>query len=179
MRDPAVKQKRDVKRGVGQVFHLGCWRTYSKLPFVTRDTRGEEAKKWIQSNRGMFWRLNNLFYNEFPELFQTYMAVNIPVRMFGAWAAIAINGDLREGSGIELHRDAHDFKDGFCFVVPFGNLTDGNLRFPKLKMELEYGSKDVVAFQSLQLHEVLPFHGQRYSLVLFSHNNLFYDCRTK
>jgi hypothetical protein len=64
------KANSDEKRGVNQVFHFGCWRKYAKLPFVTTDSRTPHAKKWIQQNRPLFRRLNQLFYNQFPSLYQ-------------------------------------------------------------------------------------------------------------
>ena len=123
---------------------------------------------------------DNLFYNEFLELQQMYLDAQIPVRMFGTWAAVAINCGLDQNTDIRLHKDAHNFKDGLCFTIPFGSFANGgDLYFFQLKTILKYRSGDVAAFQSLQQHQVLPFHDQRFSLVLFSHNNLFYKCKSK
>jgi hypothetical protein len=107
------------------------------------------------------------------------MDANVPVRMFGAWAAVAINYKLEAASGIAVHSDSHDFRDGLCWTVPFGTFEGGNLSFPKLNLDLEYHEGDVAAFQSLQLHEVKPFQGTRYSLVFFLHNNLFQTYQSK
>jgi hypothetical protein len=92
--------------------------------------------------------------------------------MFGKWAAIAINCNLDE-SGIGLHSDAHDFRDGLCWTIPFGNFTGGDLNFPDLNLRVQYKSGDVASFLSLQRHEVKRFRGSRYSLVLFTHNTVF------
>ena len=73
----------------------------------------------------------------------------------------------------ELHKDAHDFRDGLCWTIPFGEFKGGNLELLELNVELEYKAGDVAAFQSLQQHRVKPFTGQRFSLVFFSHNTLF------
>jgi hypothetical protein len=104
------------------------------------------------------------------------MNADIPVRMFGAWAAVAINCNLNPTHGIAAHRDAHDYIDSLCWTIPFGTFTESNLKFPELKVELEYGTGDVAAFQSLQ---VQSFIGKRFSLVLFSHNDVFIECKTK
>jgi hypothetical protein len=66
------KLKPDLKRGVDQVFHFGCWRKYTKVPFVTADSRTKHAQKWIVQNRPLFQRLNELFYSQFPSLFRRY-----------------------------------------------------------------------------------------------------------
>jgi hypothetical protein len=170
--------KPDSKRGVDKVLHLGCWRCYAKVPFVTKHSRTDAAKDWILANRNIFVKLNNLFYMENPELFEIYQKPALPVRMFGAWAAIAINCDLDE-SGIALHTDAHDFREGFCWTIPFGDFTGGELHLPKLKLTVEYKRRDVAMFQSLQQHEIKPFSGTRYSLVLFSHNTIFTSPKDK
>jgi len=99
--------------------------------------------------------------------------------MFGAWAAVAINCNIDPTQGIAAHRDAHDFSGGLCWTIPFGCFEGGDLHFPELKVRMEYGTGDVAAFRSLQVHEVKPFRGTRFSLVLFSHNNVFIKCKTK
>jgi hypothetical protein len=104
---------------------------------------------------------------------------NIPVKMFGAWAVVAINCNLDPVNGIAAHRNSHDYKDGMCWTVPFGTFTEGNLYFPELRVTVEYGTGDVAAFQSLQEHQVQYFKGNRFSLVLFSHNNVFITCKEK
>jgi hypothetical protein len=168
------KHRTDLKRGVDCVFHLGCWRSYTQQPFVTSGSRTQAVKTWIETNRGVFRKLNNLFMERFPALFRRYMSVEMPVRMFGAWAAVAINCGLQHGVGIRLHRDAHDYRGGLCWTIPFGEFNGGDLLLPELKLRLEYAAGDVCAFQSLQQHQVLPFSGKnRFSMVLFSHNTLF------
>jgi hypothetical protein len=99
--------------------------------------------------------------------------------MFGAWAAVAINCNLNPSHEIAAHRGAHDYKDGLCWTIPFGSFSGGNLNFPELKVEMEYGTGDVAAFQSLQVHNVQPFSGTRFSLVFFSHNNVFVEYKPK
>jgi hypothetical protein len=92
--------------------------------------------------------------------------------MFGTWAALAINANL-DPTGIAPHTDAHDFREGLCWTIPFGDFEDGDLNFPKLNLKVKYKAGDVAAFQSLQQHEIKPFTGTRFSLVLFSHNTIF------
>ena len=91
---------------------------------------------------------------------------------------MTINSRLNPEEGIGLHRDAHDFRDGLCWTIPFRDFTGGSFNFPELNIELDYASGDVAAFQSLQLHRVRKFTGTRYSLVLFSHNTLFKPCKS-
>ena len=175
-----LKGKFDKKRGVPLVYHLGCWRKYTELPFVTVNTRNRHSQDWILKNRDIFLKLNDLFYQEFPVLLETYWTVeNLPARMFGTWASVAINCHLDEDVGIGLHSDEHDFADGFCWTIPFGNFSEGDLNFPDLNTTVAYKTGDVAVFQSRQQHEVKKFRGKRFSLVLFSHNNLFYPCKSK
>ena len=122
-----------------------------------------------------------IFHFEFTDqVLYRYSDVKLPVRMFDAWAAVAINCNVNPKHGIAAHRDVHDYLDGLCWTIPFGPLeSGGNLKFPELNVELEYGTGDVAAFQSLQVHQVEPFSGERFSLVLFSHNNVFIECKSK
>jgi hypothetical protein len=140
------KHKKDHRRGVDRVFHLGCWRSYAQQPFVTSGSRSCEAKNWMEANRNAFCKLNNLFMERFPTLFRRYMNVEIPARMFGAWAAVAINCGLQHDVGIRLHRDAHDYRGGLCWTIPFGEFQGGDLVLPELNLRLEYTSEDVCAF---------------------------------
>jgi hypothetical protein len=41
----ATNFKPDKKRGVDKVLHLGCWRCYAKVPFVTKQSRTAHAEK--------------------------------------------------------------------------------------------------------------------------------------
>ena len=176
---PARDIKCDIKRNVHQVFHLGVWRDSAKNPFVTKATRSKAAGEWLLSNRNLLTRLNVLFKQQFPLLFEDYFGISLPVYMVGAWATVAINCNL-DRTGISLHHDKHDYLEGLCWTIPFGDFQGGNLHFPRLKLEVEYQDGDVCAFQSLQEHEVLPFTGRcRYSLVLFSHNSLFFANKKK
>ena len=95
-----AKFKEDIKRGVNRVYHLGCWRSYKQQPFVTSGSRSQGAQDWIIANRTIFLKLNDLFLEYFPSMFQRYMDADIPVRMFGSWAAVAINCSLSEKIGI-------------------------------------------------------------------------------
>lgn len=112
----------------------------------------------------------------YPYLY-SYTKVDLPIRMFGAWAAVTINSRLNPEEGIGLHRDAHDFWDGLCWTIPYGDFTSGSLNFSELNIELDYAFGDVAAFQSLQLHRVRKFTSIRYFLILFSHNTLFKPCK--
>ena len=75
------------------------------------------------------------------------------------------------------HIDANDYKNGLCFVIPFGNwIIGGQLIFPDINLEVELSSGDLICFQSHSLsHFVNDFEGERNSIVLFCDNNLFFS----
>jgi len=54
------------RRGSSTTYHFGCWRRYLQRPTLTKDTKGEAAQKWIESNRPLFAKLSSLFEKEAP-----------------------------------------------------------------------------------------------------------------
>ena len=71
------------------------------------------------------------------------------------------------------HRDKSDYKKGWVAMCCFGNFTGGELVIPMLKMKFKFQPGDVIFFRSTVLeHYVLPFVGDRTSLVFFTHHNI-------
>jgi hypothetical protein len=164
----------DNKRIIREVFHFGHWRDNMVDIQETKTMKFEESKEWIRSNRELWNFLNLLFFHELPELYEDYLSVNFSPRYFGAWATCALNG-VMDPSGMGMHTDERDYRNGFCWVVPFGDFEGGELVFPDIKVCLEMFPGDIVYFRSCDLnHFVNPFTGNRKSLVLFSHNTMFF-----
>jgi len=71
------------------------------------------------------------------------------------------------------HRDMKDWKDGYCAVINVGNYEDGQLYFPDLNIQMNNWKCGVTFFKSFKLlHGVLPFIGNRLSVVLFTPNSI-------
>src|SRR5918994_1996381 len=72
--------------------------------------------------------------------------------------------------------DHDDDKYGFCWFVLLGDWEGGDLIFSQLNVRIKLKPGNILAFRSnLLVHENLPCSGVRYSLVFFTHNNLFSD----
>src|SRR5215216_7813631 len=72
--------------------------------------------------------------------------------------------------------DCDDDKYGFCWLVSLGDWEGGDLIFPQLNVRIKLKPGNILAFRSnLSVHGNLPYSGVRYSLVFFTHNNLFSD----
>ena len=71
------------------------------------------------------------------------------------------------------HKDTSDYKKGWVTMCCFGEFTSGELVIPVLKMRFQFQPGDVIFFRSTLLeHYVLPFMGNRTSLVFFTHHNV-------
>lgn len=71
------------------------------------------------------------------------------------------------------HKDSSDYKTGWVAMCCFGGFTGGELVIPVLKMVFKFQPGDVIFFRSALLeHYVLPFEGDRTSLVFFTHHNV-------
>lgn len=67
------------------------------------------------------------------------------------------------------HKDTSDYKDGWVGMCCWGDFTGGHLVIPILGIQLQFKPGDIVFFRSTLLeHYVLPFEGERNSLVFFS-----------
>lgn len=155
------------------VHHFGCWRGSDTIPFEIADTRHHAAYEWIETNQPLFFMLNKLFAYHFPQLYAQYNNVDMLKRFFGAWAAVAIN--KLKNTGMHAHNDKKDYRNGLCWTVPFGYFTEGDLYLKEINTYLSYTTGDVNCMKSFQLtHKVEPFKGERYSLALFTHHNMFF-----
>lgn len=73
----------------------------------------------------------------------------------------------------EPHKDKSDFKDGWVVMACFGNFTGGQLIIPHLELRIPFQPGDVVVFRSTLLeHYILPYEGERSSIVFFSHQDV-------
>lgn len=74
------------------------------------------------------------------------------------------------------HEDSSDYKKGWVAMCCFlGDFTGGELVIPALKMMFKFQPRDVIFFRSTLLeHYVLPFTGDRTSLLFFTHHNVIF-----
>jgi hypothetical protein len=83
------------------------------------------------------------------DLYNHYDQIEAPLKV-GVWTTCAINFNF---GPMKSHLDKDDYKTGFCWVIPFGNFTGGELFFKDI-IKMRPGM--VVAFKSALLyHEVL------------------------
>ena len=71
------------------------------------------------------------------------------------------------------HKDSSDYKKGWVAMCCFGDFTGGELVILPLKMMFKFEPGDVIFFRSTLIeHYVLPFTGDRTSLVFFTDHNV-------
>ena len=177
----ACKSKSDVKRGVSNVLHLGCWRKSSKEITITSDTKENlhAVTSFCKENSAIFNITSQLFKTNYPDLHDYYSKIQLPTRLFGSWASCAVNLVINN-SGVKYHNDAHDFSNELCWVIPFENYYGANFLFPELAIAIETTPGDILCFRSKLLkHGTTDFIGYRRSLVLFTSNNVFISCEDK
>jgi len=153
--------------------HIGCWRKCKKVPELTQATRDNpEVKTWIERNTPLFKSFGNMFERSFKSLYNSYMGVgDLPIRL-GAWSTCAINFNF---GPLKKHFDKNDYRKGLCWDTTFGKYTGGELHFTQLNITIGIQPGDIIAFRSWELeHEVLPYVGERYSLVMFQHHDMFF-----
>jgi len=146
------------QRGTHTVACVGSWRKYTSTIEKTSHTT-TCSEKWIAENELLWKALNHLFKQSFPDLWKKYDEVVAPLKI-GAWTTCAIN--FRIDSMI-THTDPADFREGFCFVIAFGDFTGGDLYFPDLNI-------------TIPMKPVTKATGERYSIVLFSNQDCFFPC---
>src|SRR5262249_29123558 len=125
----------------------------------------------------LFAHLGKMFHLFFPTLHDHYQSVaaTLSITAFQPWAAVALNIDFPS----QPHLDSRDCKHGLCWVIPFGNWEGGNLQLHDLDVEVALRPGDVVAFRSTAIrHSNTAYTGIRNSLVLFSHNSLFFPVQS-
>lgn len=161
-------------RGYEKTVHVGSWRKYSKKPFITSVTKNyEQARDWIEINTPLFNSLGYMFKKSFKTLHSTYMSCEAPMRL-GAWSTCAINFNYASKG----HYDDDDYQNGLCWVVVFGDFEGGELYFRDLNITIAIRPGDVIAFRSFELfHEVREYTGQRYSIVMFQSQEMFFKSK--
>lgn len=162
------------------VYHLGCWRKYAEKGRLTKQTT-EFATQWFRTNAKVFEIVAGLFKSNFSELYTTYSNAKMRLaqtlqehevtQILGPWCSLALNINFAS----EIHTDKHDYRTGYCWIVPFGNFIGGALHMKEINTNAYLEAGDCIAFRSYDLlHYVLPYEGVRHSLVLFSHHEMFF-----
>jgi len=154
-------------------FHLGSWRESSKTVEKTADSRLPGVERWLEKNRRLFRSVSWTFEKTWPDLHQHYTSVPAPLKV-GAWSTVTLNADVGQK---DPHFDWKDYRDGYCWVVPFGDFRrGGELHFPGLNVTIKMRPGMLVAFRSYDLeHEVKRYKGKRNSLVFHQHQTMFFD----
>jgi len=159
---------------IGRQLNIGSWRERSKTVEVTADSKLGGVETWLEKNQKLFKSVSAVFKRTWPKLYAHYhrISAEAPLKV-GAWSTVAINSAARL-----VHTDTKDYKDGYCWVVPFGDFEGGELYFPDLNITIKMAPQMLVAFQSFNLkHGVNPFTGSRYSLVFYQHQTMFFPPR--
>jgi len=131
------------------------------------------VERWVEKNQALFRSCAWVFKKTWPDLHEEYTSViaNVPLTI-GAWSTVALNCNCGAKT---VHRDTKDFRDGYCWVIPFGNFEGGELFFPDLNITIKMAPEMLVAFQSFELdHCVHEYTGERYSVVFFTHQTMFF-----
>jgi hypothetical protein len=161
-------------RGKQSCYYFGYWRKSSMHIHECPLSKTPPAVEWMRSNQLLFSCIATLLKSEFPHLYSAYQRIPIKYRPFGScWSFAVINVSCISS----LHIDKDDWRNGFCCVLPFASKPwkGGELQFPDLNLTINMQAGDVVFFQSqlLQHGNCELLDGNRNSLVLVSHNDLF------
>lgn len=161
-------------RGSLLTYYLGYWRESSKVVTQTPHFKSSFSQQWWKANELLFDHAAMYLKVDFPNMFDCYQTIDEQLRPFGkCWSLAVLN---IEGT-CEFHADTKDWRNGLCCVIPFSkhDWKGGELSFPHLNIRVNGKSGDLIFFQSHLLeHGNLPVtEGNRNSLVLVSHNNLF------
>jgi hypothetical protein len=160
--------------GTERTIHVGLWQKYADKMKVTQSSKQEPVKIWLERNQRLFSNCSYLFKCLCKETYEQYKKVEAPLKL-EVWTACAINFNW---GAMKSHIDEHDYHHGFCFVIPFGDFTGGKVYFEGLNITVSMCSGMVVAFKSYELkHQVMPYEGSRYSIVLFTHQNCFFPAK--
>jgi hypothetical protein len=125
----------------------------------------------LAHNSQLFKACSYLFRCASQETYEAYDEIDGPLKV-GVWTTCAINFNW---GAMKAHKDKDDYRHGFCFIIPFGRFQGGDLHFPELNITIKMKPGMVVAFKSAELlHKVLPYTGDRYSLVLFTPQTCFF-----
>lgn len=171
LRPPTPAKPGRDKRGDIEKYHLGCWRKYTNQITVSKESQNKHASHWLRVNNPLFLHVSAIFQHHYPDLYAIYNAVPLPEKLVGVFGMVALNVNFPS----RLHTDDEDYRNGLCWVMPFGDYDGGNLVFPDLKLEVELRPGDLVCFRShLIEHFNRSFSGYRNSLVFFSSHTLFF-----
>ncbi len=153
--------------------HIGHWRRYALLIYLSLDTRaGAHIFSELPGVQQFFDAVASAFRMIDPKLCEQYELVTPDSsRVCGSTFLMCV---VNKG-GTGPHVDWNDRKDGCCCVAPVGtNWTGGELAFRDLKIVVDCRAGDLVYFRSAALyHENLPHTGDRRSLVMTTDHNSF------
>jgi hypothetical protein len=132
LEDKLDLKKEDTVRGTEVTTHLGSWRKYMTEIQVTKDT-DENGKIWLNRNKKLFGVCGYLLKCTSKELYNHYDKVEAPLKV-DVWTTCAINFNF---GSMKSHLDKDDYRAGFCWVIPFGNFTGGELYFKDINVTIQ------------------------------------------
>jgi len=149
-------------------WHFGRWRKYSVTESDTSLTQTEEGKMYFHLiQQHLTPIVDAAFRINFPELRKFMVNVNGEHENN---ASIAFKGFALNASISTWHVDAHDYVNGICALIPFGEYEQGELVIPDLCLTFNLRPGDIFFFASRRLiHGNLQSRGVRYSIVYFLH----------
>lgn len=137
------------KKRCTRVLHLECWQKSSKEVTVTKDTTDNWSiiLAFSQDIKNVIEKASSLFESNYPDLYQLYMNIILPVRLFEPWASCAINLSI-DNNGVEYHVNNHYFTNELCWVIPLKNYVGGYFLFFELFLAIKTKPGDIMCFHS-------------------------------
>lgn len=155
-------------RGIGKTLHMGFWRRYSTSLYESADFKNHWSKWWATFNEPVWKLASELLRKHFPTVYKILDKVRTPYK-FGSWHMAALNVNV----AVTPHADKEDHLEGICCVIALGDFDGGELCFPSKLVCVKMRHGTIVLFHSAQYeHVVSRFIGTRFSIVLFSDENV-------
>jgi len=165
--------KGDTSRGDDERYHFGHWKKFQEEPYEISETKHPAARMWISQNTKLWQKLAKVFKSFDSRLFTRYQngLDYWGIRSyFPPWFSLALNIDF----AATPHKDEHDYRSGYCWVLTFGQFRGGALRLKELNATIQMKAGNLVCFKShLFTHWVEKYSGIRNSIVMFTHDELF------
>ncbi|KAJ3092503.1 hypothetical protein HDU96_002702, partial [Phlyctochytrium bullatum] len=175
-----VKHGRITYRGRYFVLHFACWmKQGAVVPVYSAALQSEYGQRFIHANRDLFEAVAIAIGKIDPNFkkLQSYLddylkrKLGLSLPIAGMFGGIAYNHLARTTP----HKDNQDLGKGWCFIVPTGTFTGGQLELIEPGVVLNLAEKDLAGFRSaLITHHNWRISGNRCSLVFFTCHVTYY-----